>query len=213
MTPPPPNAIVIDLTGEPDDILISIDIGVRNCAYALLNESTMFLLEWKRFNLFPDVVETIKKVDANATALSVSEHVSYLAQKHHFSSRNVRCVIEYQMPHQAAYRGKYGNNTNAVTFNNNVIAACFATAFTMINVSLLRGSALMIKNKFKLSSGAQKKRDAVKYVSEWIKPNIKKNLHIPQNLLDIYNNERKKDDMADTMLQLIFYSSKPLQEQ
>lgn len=158
--------------------VVSIDVGIVNLAFckSYVKDEKCVIMDWRKFDLTTgDNTTTAETCSARCVAL-FAQLFDGLPDNH-----NTYVVIERQMP----------QNIQCMCIGH----ACFAfflTKFRDVNVTFINANSKSLE-----TSGKARKGESVKVARKFLEDN-----HY-QYWLDKFNAEKKKDDLADSLLQII----------
>ncbi len=181
--------IVIDLTQEKGKLLISIDIGLRNCAIACVDVKSKTVSKLVNMDLFGSNEYAWPEKAVPLVAKIVDE---ICAQ--HNSEYDIEVCIEKQL-----LIG--GNRNKAVVSSLISLETAFGASFHGKGIKYSSIDVKDVQRYWKLpSQRKEKKVAAINKVRELIEVGIT----VPEYILSSYNTSRKKDDMADALLEAIY---------
>jgi hypothetical protein len=178
--------------------LLSVDIGHKNCGVACIRKGV--LTYWQRHDL------DISKASPQDTATAVVAFVDKLLA-HGFREEgriNAIAIIEKQVEFTL------GRN-HRTTMKNHALEVAFHTAFRARGLRTESFNPKLPQELFTLAVGnyGQKKRDAIARVVSLLNGTGQfarnKLCHIPLDYDAVFARERKKDDLADCLLQALTY--------
>ena len=179
---------IIDLT---EKSIVSLDIGQHNCGVMVVRSGTAIM--WQLLSICSS------PVTAHQAAESVVEKVDSIIFNCDLLPTNTIVFIEMQLHYIP------GHTNGATCRNNNVIAACFQTAWRCRKFETKTVSPLSVKMKFGLPSGRDKKKAAVKAVINMLEDTSASQIDVPPAIVTEFLKNDKKDDLADCFLQALWY--------
>lgn len=158
--------------------VVSIDVGMVHLAFckAAVKDGNCAIIDWRKFDLtMGDNTTTAETCSARCIALFV-ELFKDLQDNH-----NTYVVIERQVP----------QNVQCMCISH----ACFAfflTKFRDMNVAFMNANSKLLTK-----SGKARKSESVKVVRKFLEDTNS------VYWLETFNAEKKKDDLADSLLQIV----------
>ena len=193
---------VIDLTADMGDfsssehLVISIDVGRINCATTIYDLRLEEVIYCQNNSIF-DTGETL---NPKSVAAKVTAFVKGLQNTYDVRKTASIALIESQPKFMLA-----GVN-HAAFYDNGTIATAFFTAFIMLGVETKSISPKSVSSfhKIQRATRVQKKKAAVQLVTQKISDKI---LRLNNQAGEFFAQARKKDDLADSILQILYYLS------
>lgn len=175
-------------------LVISIDIGRSNCATTIFDLVSNEIIYWQNRAIF----DKGDKLSPEAVALKVLSYITELHSKFSVKERTFIALIESQ-PKFIAFKGSHG-----AFFDNGTIATAFFSIFTTLGIQTKTISPKSVSSFFKIkhTSRNSKKKATINQVIEHL---TNKAIKIKDSERRNFEQAKKKDDLADSYLQLQYY--------
>lgn len=170
-------------------LLLSIDVGIRNLAYIIIkiDNNSHIILEWKIIELCDKSVNA-SKVNNIELGITMKEKLKDLIIRYKFD----KILIENQI----------GQNAIKMKSIQNMIVMYFITENYTEN-EIINYNAI---NKLKCFTSGKTTYSQRKKISKEITGKLCDKYYI--DYIECYKNSKKKDDLADCLLQVLDYMKK-----
>jgi hypothetical protein len=191
---------VVPTSAKPVRFVISIDVGLVNCGVAVAemgkDSNQPNLKVWERLTLLDAKAKRTPAIVSNV----IKDLIDQLLQQLQCDPSELGVIVENQI----SFRQR--SKSAMVSYKNGLTATAFYAHFQGMGVSCHGGSPKYVSNVMKLSGDGTRKLKAKRKVSDILENG--EIIHIPQEMKAKYKSEKKKDDLADSLLQLLAYLSK-----
>lgn len=199
---------------NPLPLLVSIDVGLRNLAYSCLDMRSGEILMWKRTPLDFSVPHYLPKDYASAVQRLVNSCLNVWTQ----DGEHIPIVLIEQQRHRT-----FCNATMAESvFLVSIVEAQLHAMLLERNVPTLSIPPQRVAKHFGFPIGNKEKKNAcIRLINGWISNGVihqeendamllpfstdKLILTCPHNLKTMFYDEKKKDDLSDSLAQAIAY--------
>lgn len=181
-----------------EDVVISIDVGVRNCAFAIIKIFDNSVIGWQNTSLLDSQEKTTPDTISRSVHSFVNDLIALVADE---GCRIAKVIVEDQMKFRPTAR-------NHMTFYaNGIVSTAIISHFIARNIECSMCVPKKVSNYFSILG--RNSREKKKLTCNLIKEMIAKNEIIFRypSLKETFLASRKKDDMADCMLQALYINS------
>lgn len=171
------------------NLIVSLDLGYKNCAMAVIKKDCGTLVDWRLESMVSDEAVVVGSVKVREVCKAAKLYYQTHLQPY-LNEPDALVVVERQ---------RYRSNGATAVLDNALINVVLETVFSVLieERQWLSVEPKAVARYYNLPSGyAEKKRAAVRLVGERIK-----GVDDGQGILEIFKKSKKKDDLADALLQ------------